>query len=55
MLIEELPAAAPGRKRELRPLSVQECLELLVRVPRSYRVACNNGTLRSPTAMWIID
>lgn len=43
ILIEELPAAGPGKKRNLRPLSVQESLELLVkftlhnRTPQSTR------------------
>ncbi len=33
MLIEEQPAAGKGKRRDLRPLSFQESLELLVTAP----------------------
>lgn len=43
ILIKELPAAGPGKKRDLRPLSVQESLELLIASGyplKHYRVYC---------------
>lgn len=56
ILIEELPAAGNSKNRDLRPLSVQESLELLVRaeeasskmIPRDIREEASSAM--SPAA-----
>jgi hypothetical protein len=45
MLIEEQPAAGKGQRRDLRPLSFQESLELLVNAPHECCHMTRTGTV----------